>query len=334
MSEPVVSTRRVAAIDCGTNSIRLLIADVAHGALTDLVREMTVVRLGEGVDRTGEFSEAALERTFDAVDRYAELIREHGVEPRHTRFVATSASRDVQNRAQFAAGISARLGVEPEVISGREEAELSFAGAAATSAPELMGRKVLVIDLGGGSTEFVLGELTRGADGRPQAQAGAAVSTDMGCVRFTERHLRSDPPTEQEIAAARAEVLGLLREAGREVPLEQAEAVVGVAGTVTTITAHALGLDSYDPARIDSSELSVEELRAASESLLRATREDRAGLPFMHPGRVDVIGAGSLIWATVLEHLQQVTGGAVATATASEHDILDGIALSAGKGEG
>ncbi len=335
--------RRVAAIDCGTNSIRLLIADVsadpAQAPLADVVREMTVVRLGEGVDRTGEFSAAALDRTFAAVERYAALIGEHGVRPQDVRFVATSASRDVQNRDEFVSGVSARLGtasapVVPEVISGREEAELSFAGAAAASAEALEGKKVLVIDLGGGSTEFVLGTITRDSAGRLSAQAGPAVSTDMGCVRFTERHLHSDPPTEAEIGAAQTEVRAFLEEAGAQVPLEQAEAVIGVAGTVTTITAQALGLEAYDAGRIDSSELSVAEFGEASRALLHASREQRAQLGFMHPGRVDVIGSGALIWSAVLEHLNQVTNGGVTTATASEHDILDGIALSVGKGEG
>lgn len=325
---------RVAAVDCGTNSIRLLVADVEDGTLTDVLREMTVVRLGEGVDRTGEFSAAALERTFAAVDRYAGMIREHGVSLENVRFVATSASRDVQNRDEFVAGITARLGVEPEVVTGEEEAALSFAGAGATSAAGLEGKTVLVIDLGGGSTEFVLGEFTRDDAGRLTARTGPAISTDMGCVRFTERHLRSDPPSEQEISSAAAEICGLLQTVGQALPLEETEAVIGVAGTVTTITAHALGLEKYDAGRIDSSEVSIEEFRKASESLLRATREERAELPYMHPGRVEVIGAGALIWGTVLGHLEQVTNGRVTTATASEHDILDGVALSVGNAVG
>ncbi|GAA1450622.1 exopolyphosphatase [Nesterenkonia lacusekhoensis] len=333
------AARRTAAIDCGTNSIRLLIADVVDGVLTDVVREMTVVRLGEGVDRTGEFSAAALQRTFAAVDRYAELIRHHGVAAQNIRFVATSASRDVENRDEFVAGVSARLSSEehtvvPEVIPGSEEAELSFSGAAATLATHLEGRRVLVVDLGGGSTEFVLGTIARDDSGRLSAEAGPALSTDMGCVRFTERHLHSDPPTQEEISAARAEIRRFLEEVGRHVPLEQAEAVVGVAGTVTTITAHALGLESYDPDRIDSTELSIDDVRNASLSLLHAPRDERAQLPFMHPGRVDVIGSGALIWSTVLEHIHEMTSGRVTAAAASEHDILDGIALSAGKGEG
>lgn len=333
------AVRRTAAIDCGTNSIRLLIADVVDGVLTDVVREMTVVRLGEGVDRTGEFSPDALERTFAALDRYAELIRQHGVAPRNIRFVATSASRDVQNRDEFVAGVSARLSgadhqVVPEVIPGREEAELSFSGAAATSAAHLEGRRVLVVDLGGGSTEFVLGAIARDGSGRLTAEAGPALSTDMGCVRFTERHLHSDPPTQEEVSAARDEIREFLREVSQHVPLDQTEAVVGVAGTVTTITAHALGLESYDPGRIDSTELSIDDVRDASLSLLHAARDERAQLPYMHPGRVDVIGSGALIWATVLEHINRVTDGHVTVAAASEHDILDGIALSAGKGEG
>lgn len=327
------ANQRVAAVDCGTNSIRLLIADVSpSGALADVERTMTVVRLGEGVDTTGEFSAAALERTFAAVDDYAARIARHGAQS--VRFVATSASRDVSNRDEFIAGVTERLRAVvpgfagPEVIDGDEEASLSFAGAAGVldwetvlaDSPE---GKVLVIDLGGGSTEFVLGTA---------AGAEHAVSTDMGCVRFTERHLHSDPPADAEIDAARAEIRTIL--SGLSIPLEQTRAVVGVAGTVTTITAHALRLPEYDPARINGARLPVGEAVDAAQSLLHADRGTRAELGFMHPGRVDVIGAGSLIWATILEHLSEVTGSAVTHTVTSEHDILDGIALSLTSAEG
>jgi exopolyphosphatase/guanosine-5'-triphosphate,3'-diphosphate pyrophosphatase len=311
---------RVAAIDCGTNSIRLLIADIdrSNGAvkLTDVVREMRVVRLGEGVDATGELAPAALERTFAATADYARLIQEHGAAK--VRFVATSASRDARNRQVFVDGIRGLLGVEPEVISGDEEAALSFAGASSVL-PILDGDHVLVVDLGGGSTEFVLGT----ADG-----VTAAKSVDVGCVRLTERHLREDPPTAEQIAAAEADVDAAITSAGLDVPLERATAVIGVAGSITTITAHALQLPEYSPDAIHGTELPIGDIRAAATDLLEMPRAQRAALPYMHPGRVDVIGAGGLVWRRILERMGGLSGGRIVTATASEHDILDGIALS------
>ena len=313
---------RVAAIDCGTNSIRLLIADIERSngttSLKDVVREMRVVRLGQGVDATGELAPEALERTFAAATDYARLIQEHGAGK--VRFVATSASRDARNRDVFVDGIRDLLGVEPEVISGDEEASLSFAGASSVL-PILDGQEVLVVDLGGGSTEFVLGTA---------AGVTAAKSVDIGCVRLTERHLRQDPPTPEQIAAAEADVDAAIARAGQDVPLERATAVVGVAGSVTTITAHALRLTEYSPNAIHGAELPLDTVRAAGTDLLTMTRSDRAALPYMHPGRVDVIGAGGLVWRRILEKLAELTGGRIATATASEHDILDGIALSIG----
>ena len=311
---------RVAAIDCGTNSIRLLIADIdrSNGSakLTDVVREMRVVRLGEGVDATGELAPAALERTFAATADYARLIQEHGAAK--VRFVATSASRDARNRQVFVDGIRGLLGVEPEVISGDEEAALSFAGASSVL-PILDGDHVLVVDLGGGSTEFVLGT----ADG-----VTAAKSVDIGCVRLTERHLREDPPTAEQIAAAEADVDAAITKAGLDVPLERATAVVGVAGSITTITAHAMQLPEYSPNAIHGTELPIGDIRRAATDLLEMPRAQRAALPYMHPGRVDVIGAGGLVWRRILERMGGLSGGRIVTATASEHDILDGIALS------
>ena len=311
---------RVAAIDCGTNSIRLLIADIdrSNGSvkLTDVVREMRVVRLGEGVDATGELAPAALERTFAATADYARLIQEHGAAK--VRFVATSASRDARNRQVFVDGIRGLLGVEPEVISGDEEAALSFAGASSVL-PILDGDHVLVVDLGGGSTEFVLGT----ADG-----VTAAKSVDVGCVRLTERHLREDPPTAGQIAAAEADVDAAITRAGLDVPLERATAVVGVAGSITTITAHAMQLPEYSPNAIHGTELPIGDIRRAATDLLEMPRAQRAALPYMHPGRVDVIGAGGLVWRRILERMGGLSGGRIVTATASEHDILDGIALS------
>lgn len=312
---------RVAAVDCGTNSIRLLIADVQTDdgvtRLTDVVRLMRVVRLGEGVDATGRLSAAALERTFAAADEYAGLIREHGV--RKVRFVATSASRDAENSAEFTAGIRKRLGVDPEIISGDEEAGLSFAGA--TSVLDgADGSRTLVVDLGGGSTEFVLGT----SEG-----VLAARSTDMGCVRFTERHLVSDPPTEAEIAVARGDILDMIAQVLETVPLSTADRLVGVAGTITTVTAHALKLPAYSSEAIHGAELSVAAVDDATRSLLEMPRRERAELPYMHPGRVDVIGAGALIWQTIVDRVAELTDGRIDTAVTSEHDILDGIALSA-----
>jgi exopolyphosphatase/guanosine-5'-triphosphate,3'-diphosphate pyrophosphatase len=311
---------RVAAIDCGTNSIRLLIADIdrSNGTakLTDVVREMRVVRLGEGVDATGELAPAALERTFAATADYAAMIREHGAEA--VRFVATSASRDARNREVFVDGIRDLLGVEPEVISGDEEAALSFAGASSVL-PILDGDHVLVVDLGGGSTEFVLGTASGVTAGK---------SVDIGCVRLTERHLKNDPPTAEQVAAATADVDAAITRAGLDVPLERATAVVGVAGSITTITAHALRLPEYSPEAIHGTELPIADIAAAATDLLELPRAERAALPYMHPGRVDVIGAGGLVWRRILERLNELSAGRIVTATASEHDILDGIALS------
>ncbi|HRO94494.1 MAG TPA: DUF501 domain-containing protein, partial [Citricoccus sp.] len=301
--------------------------------LVDLHREMRVVRLGEGVDATGQLSEAALERTFAAAEDYARILRRLGAES--VRFVATSASRDARNAEVFTAGIRERLGVEPEVISGDEEAALSFAGAASVLDPDALAgagtpaaggrdRTVLVVDLGGGSTEFVLGTL----DGPEGPQVLEAVSVPMGCVRFTERHLHGDPPTPGEIAAATADIDAVLDEVEAAVPLGRAAAVVGVAGTITTVTAAALGLTEYDPAAIHGTRLDLGTTTRISGQLLAASRSERAALPYMHPGRVDVIGAGALIWSTVLRRVERATGGAVTSAITSEHDILDGIALS------
>ncbi|MFF1827868.1 exopolyphosphatase [Paenarthrobacter sp. NPDC058040] len=311
---------RVAAIDCGTNSIRLLIADVsadgAQSPLTDVVREMRVVRLGQGVDATGELAPEALERTFAAAKDYAELIREHGAG--RVRFVATSATRDARNRQVFVDGIQDLLGVAPEVISGDEEASLSFAGASSVL-PVRGNDSVLVVDLGGGSTEFVLGD-SRGVI--------AARSVDIGCVRLTERHLKSDPPTAAQIAAAEADVDAAIDLAAQTVPLDRATAVVGVAGSITTITAHALGLSEYQPNKIHGAYLDLETIGDAATNLLEMSRSERAALPYMHPGRVDVIGAGALVWRRILWRLGQASGGRIEGATSSEHDILDGIALS------
>lgn len=308
---------RVAAIDCGTNSIRLLIADVdpAAGTIVDLERRMEVVRLGAGVDRTGEIAPEAMKRTLAATAEYAALCSAAGVGVGAVRFVATSASRDARNRDEFVTGVRSILGVEPEVIAGAEEAALSFAGATAGLSAEHES-PFLVVDLGGGSTEVVLGE----------GSVEAALSVDIGCVRLTERHLHSDPPTAAELEKATADIDAALDRVAEQVPLDRARTLVGVAGTVTTITAHALGLPAYDPVAIHGATLDVGRVRAACDDLIAMSRAERAALPFMHPGRVDVIGAGALIWRRVVERVAQVAP-VVATVT-SEHDILDGIAMS------
>ncbi|MCB2412513.1 exopolyphosphatase, partial [Demequina sp. TTPB684] len=294
-------------------------ADVTEGRLTDVVRTMTVVRLGQGVDKTGEFAADALDRTFAAVDEAAALCREHGVEA--TRFVATSATRDVRNRQQFLDGVSERLGVLPEVISGHEEAELSFRGAtsvldASHDAP------YLVVDLGGGSTEVVLGT----------EHPESSHSMDVGCVRMTERHLVSDPPEPHEIGDAVRDIHAAIDAAFEGVPVERTRTLVGLAGSITTVTAHALGLHAYDRERINGAVLPIDAAMKACDELLHASRGSRAALGFMHPGRVDVIGAGALVWHTLMGRVRTAVhdaGGELPHVVTSEHDILDGIAFSA-----
>ncbi len=300
---------RVAAIDCGTNSIRLLVADVdTAGRLRDVTRQMEVVRLGEGVDATGRLSAAALNRTFAAAQRYAAVIEDTGA--KRLRFVATSASRDAENAAEFIAGIRQRLAVTPEVISGTEEAALSFAGA--TAGVRALARPALVVDIGGGSTEFVLGT----------DEPGQSASVDMGCVRMTERHIRNDPPTPAEVAAIRADVDALIATAAARVDLTAAASLVGLAGTVTTVAALALDLPAYDPDAIHASRIPAGQVAAVAHRLRSMTSAQRAALPVMHPGRADVIVAGSL----VLERIVAAVG--LPEVVVSEHDILDGIVLS------
>lgn len=309
---------RVAAIDCGTNSLRLLVADTpahAPAPLSDVERGMEVVRLGQGVDATGAFADEALERTFAASERIADRLAV--LKPDRVRFVATSASRDVSNRDVFVRGIQDRLGVVPEVIEGAEEAELSFAGAVSgldAGAKE----RLLVVDLGGGSTEMVTGDLG-GVKG--------ALSLDMGAVRFTERFLRSDPPTAEEVAAAVAATQELLDAAERSLELRGIERVVGVAGTITTVTAHALDLPAYDPEAIDGASLPLSIVEASCEELISLPKARLRELAYIHPGRVDVLQAGAIIWATLLRRVEQRTQGRVRSAITSERDILDGIAM-------
>ena len=308
---------RVAAVDCGTNSIRLLIADIADGRLRDVHREMRIVRLGQGVDATGEFAPEALVRTRTALTDYAELMRRHEVGA--VRMVATSAARDVANREEFFAMTAEVLGtVVPaavaEVITGTEEAGLSFYGAVGDLDPAAA--PFVVVDLGGGSTEVVLGS----------EDAEAGYSADIGCVRLTERCLRSDPPTADEIAAARSVVRAALTDVLREVPVAKARTWVGVAGTMTTLAALAHKMTSYDADAIHLSHVSVEDLLAVCADLLAMTRSQRAALGPMHEGRVDVIGGGALIVEELAIMLGEHAG--ITELVVSEHDILDGIALS------
>ncbi|MFG3260343.1 exopolyphosphatase [Streptomyces sp. NPDC048172] len=310
---------RVAAIDCGTNSIRLLVADLDPdtGELHDLDRRMEIVRLGQGVDRTGRLAPEALERTFAACRTYASVLAEFGVAPDRLRFVATSASRDAENREEFVRGVVDILGVEPEVITGDQEAEFSYTGATRELDRATHPAPYLVVDIGGGSTEFVVGD----------GEVEAARSVDVGCVRLTERHLTrpdgtiTETPSPDQIAAIRADVESALAEAEKTVPVRSAHTLVGLAGTVTTLAALALDLDTYDPSRIHHARLTREETRTQATRLLAATHDERAALPAMHPGRVDVINAGALVLLTIMER----TG--TEELVVSEHDILDGIAF-------
>ena len=311
---------RVAAIDCGTNSLRLLVADVDPGAgrLTDVDRRMQIVRLGQGVDSTGRLAPEALQRTLGALRGYARIIGDLSAEA--VRMVATSATRDAANAADFVQGVTSVLGIEPEVLSGTDEAYLSFSGATAEfgASPEPPGPPYLVVDIGGGSTEFVVGD---GQAARDSGAAGvSAVSVDIGCVRLTERHLRSDPPRPAEIRAAAADIDAALDVVAGAIPVTGARTLVGLAGSVTTVAALALGLAEYDSARIHHTRIPVDQVTAQMRRLLGQTREERAALGVMHPGRADVIAGGVM----VLERIMRRFG--FGEVLASEHDILDGIA--------
>jgi exopolyphosphatase/guanosine-5'-triphosphate,3'-diphosphate pyrophosphatase len=355
------AVRRVAAIDCGTNSLRLLIADLSpdRGELTDVTRQMEIVRLGQGVDATGRLAPDALDRTFGVLAQYAALIRESGAAA--VRMVATSATRDASNAAAFTVGVTAILGLPPEVITGAQEARLSFAGATGELAGQPEFRPpYLVVDIGGGSTEFVAG-----SPGDPHLRV---LSTDIGCVRLTERHLHDDPPSAAQVAAATADIDAAIDAAAAAVlnepvpdapvlddpvfdgpvpdasvpdasvpdapvpdasvpdvpagPAAPVATLVGLAGSVTTVTAIALGLASYDPERVHHARIPAARVGEVTRQLLAQTRAQRAALGPMHPGRVDVIGAGALILDRILTRLR------LPDVVASEHDILDGIAWS------
>ena len=353
---------RVAAIDCGTNSLRLLIADVdpRAGRLDDVDRRMEIVRLGQGVDATGRLAPEALSRTFRVLEDYAGTIQRASAGL--VRMVATSATRDAENAAEFVAGVTKILGVAPEVLSGDEEARLSFTGATAELAPARPGAAdeprpdasaksrpdvaggpqpdaagaprpdaaqrlpepappYLVVDIGGGSTEFVVG-----AEEPDAARPVAALSVDIGCVRLTERHLHDDPPQSGQIAAATADVDAALDVVAAKVPVAGARTLIGLAGSVTTVAGIALGLPGYDPAKIHHTVIPAAEVHEVTTGLLGQTRGQRAAIPVMHPGRVDVIGGGAL----VLDRIMARFG--FAQVMVSEHDILDGIAWSLATG--
>ena len=321
----------VAGVDCGTNSIRLLMARVDRQGLHPVApRLMRVIRLGEGVDRNHRFSDQALERAFEACRLFAQQLQEHPVDG--LRFVATSATRDADNREKFEEGVRSILGVTPEVISGSQEASLSFLGA--VSVLEQRGSDdmppYLVVDLGGGSTELVMG-----GDGNdlPVDQVRASCSMNIGSVRMTERHLLDDPPTHEQIDQALEDVDDWIDRAFDQVPVAGVGSVIGVSGTVTTMSALALGCQVYDRHAVDGRSIPVDAARRVDDQVLTMSRQERRKLKTIHPGRVDVIGGGALIWSRLLERLGQASPSALASGTyvASEHGLLDGLVLDYGR---
>lgn len=299
---------RVAAIDCGTNSIRLLIADIADGKFREVYRNMQIVRLGQGVDQNKAFHPDAIDRTLKAVADFSTEIARRGVSK--IRFCATSATRDAANRDLFIDGVNSLLGIKPEVISGEEEAALSFFGA--TKELHQSGAPYLVIDIGGGSTEFVFGT----------EKVDFAKSQNIGCVRMSERHFSSLPPAANEIANAQRDIDEAISEAAKLVPITEAQTLIAVAGTATTVAAAALGLNEYDRYSIHLSRVTAEKTHEVAQRFLHMNRQEIAALPYMHEGRVDVIAAGSL----VLSRIMELSGAK--EFVASESDILDGMAWS------
>ncbi|NMN01537.1 Ppx/GppA family phosphatase [Bifidobacterium panos] len=321
----------VAGIDCGTNSIRLKVARVDEQGMSEIVpRQLRVIRLGQGVDKTHRFADEALERAYAAAREFADILAQHPVDD--LRFVATSATRDAENREEFESGIESILGVRPEVIDGAEEADLSFLGATSVVDRSALKPPYLVVDLGGGSTELVLG-----GDGQnaPAGQVQAAFSMNVGSVRMTERHLKTDPPTEDEIARAIEDIDAHIDEAFRTVPAGRARTIIGVSGTVTTMTALALGLTEYDHRAVDGYRLPVSEAYAVDDKFLRMSRAERRTYKTIHPGRVDVVGGGAVVWNRVLAKVSQAAqadhGEGIDSFVASEHGLLDGIVLDYGR---
>ena len=329
----------VAGIDCGTNSIRLKVSRVSECGYEDLLpRVLRVIRLGQGVDRTHRFAQDALERAYAAAREFANLLADYHIDG--LRFVATSATRDAENREEFEQTIENILGVRPEVIPGTEEARLSFLGATSVLDSPLFAERrpkppYLVVDLGGGSTELVLG-----GDGvkAPADEVTHAFSMNIGSVRMTERHLQSDPPTEEEIAEAIADIDVHIDEAHRTVPFERTGTIIGVSGTVTTMTALHMGLPEYNHSAVDGKRVDIDEITAVDNRFTRMTREDRRAYKTIHPGRIDVVGGGALVWNRVLAKVaesanQQKTAGdeRIDSYVASEHGLLDGIVLDYGR---
>lgn len=302
--------KRLAAIDCGTNSIRLLVVEVEGNNLKELHRDMIIIRLGEGVDEHKRFSDAALIRLREACRVFQQVIKELNVS--RTRFIATSASRDVSNREAFLEIINAELSLTPDIISGDEEARLSFLGA--TGSFRHLPGPYLVIDIGGGSTEFVIGS----------DDVESARSVNIGCVRMSERHHFSDPPTKSELDTATKDIDSAIEEALKVVDVRKAKTIIGLAGSITTVAAEALHLSSYEREKINGSQFSLDQIDAAAQSLIHMKQSERAALGFMHPGRVDVIGAGALVLWRSLEKIASIHPS-MPLLTVSEHDILDGI---------
>ncbi|MFZ9693879.1 MAG: exopolyphosphatase [Candidatus Nanopelagicales bacterium] len=301
---------RLAAIDCGTNSIRLLVVEVEGDSLKELHRDMIIIRLGEGVDEHKRFSDAALRRLQDACRIFQYVLKDLNVS--RTRFIATSASRDVSNREAFLEIINTELSLTPDIISGDEEARLSFLGA--TGRFHHLPSPYLVIDIGGGSTEFVIGN----------DRVESARSVNIGCVRMSERHHFSDPPTKSELDIATKDIDTAIDEALKVVDVRKAKTIIGLAGSITTVAAEALHLSSYEREKINGSQFSLDQIESAAQSLIRMTQSERAALGFMHPGRVDVIGAGALVLWRSLEKIASIHPN-MPLLTVSEHDILDGI---------
>lgn len=331
----MVDSVKVAGIDCGTNSIRLMVAEVDDtGMHVEVPRIMRVVRLGQDVDKNHRFDDRALERTYNAVDEFAQVLAEHPVDA--VRFVATSATRDASNRDEFEQGVAERLGVVPDVIPGTEEAALSFLGATsvlpATDAGARPTAPYMVVDLGGGSTEIVMG-----GDGvsAPVDRVCAAFSMNIGSVRMSERHLAGDPPTDDEIAQAVRDIDEHIDEAFDTVPAGRVGTLIGVSGTVTTMTGIAQGLREYDREAVDGVWLDIDAACRACDDVLRMSRAERARYPVIHPGRIDVIGGGALVWSRVLRRVAGAVGNSgrppLTGFYTSEHGLLDGIVLDLGR---
>ncbi|WEV68789.1 Ppx/GppA family phosphatase [Bifidobacterium sp. ESL0775] len=321
----------VAGIDCGTNSIRLKVSKVfADGSVEDVVpRMLEVIRLGQDVDKTHRFADDALQRAYAAARRFAEVLKEHPADG--LRFVATSATRDAQNRKEFEDGIESILGVRPEVIPGTEEAALSFLGATGSVPRRGLEAPYLVVDLGGGSTEMVMG-----GDGKsaPATSVQSAFSMNIGSVRMTERHLRHDPPTQDEINQASEDIDRHIDEAFAHVPAGKTRTIIGVSGSVTTMTALVLGLKEYDHRAVDGVRVSYKDIFKVDNRFLNMPRAERATYKTIHPGRIDVVGGGALIWNRVLTRVAQAAkldhGQVIDSFVSSDHGLLDGIVLDYG----